>query len=129
MALIYCGFVAITFGVQHLVYHNLSGTTPSLSGTPLSLSGTPPVSGIPPYDWNPTPVWNPTTYLEPYPIPCLAFHPECPTPSSCPQYPTPSGHCCSYLASNCPLPLIWPLPAHHLELLLHATPLPPATPI
>ena len=34
----------------------------------------------------------------------------------------PSGHYCSYLAPYSTLPLIQPLPAHHLELLPHVTP-------
>ena len=111
----------------HLVYHHLSGTLPSLSGTP-----TIPV-------WYPTCVWYPTTLLEPHP--CLELHhvsgtpshplsgipPQCPTTTILAHStPPPSGHCCSYLASNCPLPLIWPQPTHHLELLLHATPTTPS---
>ena len=100
----------------HLVYHCLSGTPPSMSGAPPSLSGTPPVSGIWPHYWNPTPVWNPIMCLERHSISCLISDPSAQLPPSCPQYPTLSGHCCSYLVSNCPLPpLIWPLPAHHLQ--------------
>ena len=87
-------------------------------------------------------VWNLTMCVEPHPIPCLVSHPSTLPPLSCPQYPPPSGHCCSFLASNYPLPPdlapacppSW-TPAHatpttpsncHLALMHH--PIPPSWP-
>ena len=70
--------------------------------------------------------------LEPHhvsnPIPCPFWYPTQVPHCHHLAHSTPplSGHCCSYLASNCPLPLIWHLPSHCLELLLHATPTTPS---
>ena len=99
-----------------------SGIPLSASGKPPSLSGIPPVSGIPAHYWNSTPVWNPIMCLKSHPIPCLVSH------------PVPHQHHLAY-STLLPLaittlifpltasyPMIWPLPAHHLELLPHATP-------
>ena len=71
---------------------SMFGTPSSMSGIPPSLSGTHLCLGIPPHYWNPTPpaVWYPT------PVPHCHHLAHSTLPLS--------GHCCSYLASNCLLP-------------------------
>ena len=58
------------------------------------------------------------------PIPSLSvIQPLCPTPPSCPQYPSPHLAIAALIWSlTAPYPLLWPMSAHHLELLSHATP-------
>ena len=117
----------------HLVYHHLSGTPPFLSVphhpclvphhsylvpyhpclVSHHITGTPPLSGIPSCVWNPipSPVW--------YPIPVPHCHHLA---HSTPPHLVIAAPIC-HLTTPCPL--IWPLPAHPLELLLHATPTTP----
>ena len=81
------------------------------------ITGTPPLSGIP------SCVWNPTHLLSGIP-------PKCPTATILLTVPYhPLAIAAPIWPLTAPYPLIWPLPAHHLELLLYATPLPPATAI
>ena len=72
----------------------------------------------PPQSGTPSCVWNP--------IPCLASHPV----PHCHYLAHSTLHPLAIAAPIWPLaapyPLIWPLPAHHLELLLHATPTTPS---
>ena len=97
-----------------LISHHMTWTTPLLGNPimclePHHVSGTLSLSGIPSTVWYPTPVPH-------------SHH-------IAPTIPSASGHWCLYLASNCPLPLIWPQAAHHLKLLPHTTPTTPATAI
>ena len=92
--------ICIWYTTTCLVPYHPCMVTLFLSGTPPSLSGIsphylhPPLSRTQSYVWNPipSPVWYPTLMSH-----ChhLAHN-----------TPPPSGHCCSYLASNCPLPLV-----------------------
>ena len=136
----------------HLVYHHLN-----LVYHHLNLVYHPPVWYPTIHVWYPTisvwyptipiwyatiPVWYPTTLLEPHP--CLEPHhvsgtpfhplsgipPQCPSATILPAVPYPPlAIAASIWPLTAPYPLIWLLPTHHLELLLHATPLPPATAI
>ena len=99
-----------------------------MTGVPLSMSGTlPSLSGTPPSIRYPTCVWYPTTLLEPHP--CLepylmsGIPPQGPMATILPAVPYPTLAIAAAIWHLTALyPLIWPLPAHHLEILLHATP-------
>ena len=86
--------------------------------------------------WYSTCDWYPTTLLEPHYVSGIPSHAlsgiphQYPTATILPTVPNPPLPIAAPIwPLTAPYSLIWPIPAHHLELLLHTTTLLPATAI